>query len=204
MKKGFTLIEMLVVIGIIVILLGATISGYSKMVRSAEDTRARELVSNVTTALQALYVREGQWPKALVAAATGDSYLSERAAYALAKKGYMSLEMNQSGTKLGGYDRLGLVTPWAQTIIKAKGKEVNESTIVTTSKEGKSTIEDHTLRFAIDLDGDGFTELPGTIDGYSGKKVRATACVWCCNKDGSLKARNLITSWAKGQVVEGR
>lgn len=45
MKKGFTLVEMLVVIGIIVILLGASIGGFSKMTKSAERAKARELVS---------------------------------------------------------------------------------------------------------------------------------------------------------------
>lgn len=202
MKRGFTLIEMLVVIGIIMGLLGASIAGYSTMVRRAEDTRARELVSNVATALQALYVREGQWPKPLIAAAESDlCQLTPEAAYPLAAKGYLSLQTKNK--RLSGYDRLGIVTPWAQQIIKERGSSVDLSTIVSYSKEGKATVQDHILRFAIDLDGDGITELQSAEGVSAGTKVRATACVWCCNKDGSLKANNRIQSWSKGQETEG-
>ena len=51
MKKGFTLIEMLVVIGIIAVLVGASIGGFSAMTRTAERAKCQELVSNVATVL---------------------------------------------------------------------------------------------------------------------------------------------------------
>ena len=65
MKKGFTLIEMLVVIGIIAILIGASLAGYSSMVKTADKARCQELVSNVATALTMLFQNEGMWPKRL-------------------------------------------------------------------------------------------------------------------------------------------
>ena len=199
MKKGFTLIEMLVVIGIIAIISAASMGGYSYLVRSADMTRANELVSNVSTALAILYQRDGMWPKRLVVAAEGDNLLDEAAALALAKKNSLSLDMKSDGCALEGYDRFGVVTPWATTTIKERGKSATKTSTVGNSKK---TIEDHTLRFAIDLDGDGFTELP-PIEGYNGgKKVRAVACVWCCSKEGSLKYRDLIRSWTDGQVVK--
>ena len=87
MKKGFTLIEMLVVLGIIAVLIGASIGGYSAMVKSAERARCQELVSNVSTALTALFQNEGSWPKRLAEQGATDGKLDERAAYALVANG---------------------------------------------------------------------------------------------------------------------
>ena len=63
MKKGFTLIEMLVVIGIVAVLIAASIGGYSAVIRSVERARATDLVKQVALALSTLYERTGgEWP----------------------------------------------------------------------------------------------------------------------------------------------
>ena len=54
-RAGFTLIEMLVVIGIITVLIGASLGGYTAMTRSAERAKCQELVANTATALTALF-----------------------------------------------------------------------------------------------------------------------------------------------------
>ena len=56
---GFTLIEMLVVMGILAILIGAGMITFSAATKKAQQARAREVVSNVATALEAIYQREG-------------------------------------------------------------------------------------------------------------------------------------------------
>ena len=53
-RTGFTLIEMMVVIGIIAILAAALMGGYSHVVKSAQRSKAVEAVSNARTALEAL------------------------------------------------------------------------------------------------------------------------------------------------------
>lgn len=183
-RKGFTLIEMLVVIGIIVTLMGASIAGYSAIIGSAEETKTRELVSNVATALMAIYQREGAWPKRIVEGASGEHRLDENAALPLAKKNYLSLAMD--GEKLSGFDKFGVLTPQGVAIMKRKGSQIS-----------KEDIQDYIVNYAIDEDGDGITEHP---DGY---RVRATACVWCDSpkKKGSGKKAAKVESWTKGQVV---
>lgn len=187
-RNGFTLVEMLVVIGIIGILTGASVVGYSKMIDQAENTRAQELISNCNTALTAYFQKEGFWPQAILNSATGDNLLDEKAALPLAKKGYLSLTVDEDGTRLSGYDKFGVITPWATAVLKKRGSSVTLSTKV----RGAQTIRDHILRFAIDEDEDGLVELPMEA---GGGKVRATSCVWCISKSGAQ-----LTSWTKGQV----
>jgi prepilin-type N-terminal cleavage/methylation domain-containing protein len=72
MKKGFTLVEMLVVIGIIAVLAAAAIGGFAGATKKAQIARGRELVSNVATALSTIYQESGRWPQALVDANGGE------------------------------------------------------------------------------------------------------------------------------------
>ena len=54
MKRGFSLIEMLVVLGILAVLIAASIGSYSAVQKSAERAAARDLVSQVASALKTL------------------------------------------------------------------------------------------------------------------------------------------------------
>lgn len=184
MNKGFTLVEMLVVVGIIAIMTAASMVGYSSMIKTTERTRAQELVSNVATAMTALYQQEGYWPKRIISGMQGDCKLNENVIKPL--NGYISLN---------GYDRFGIVTPWAVTVIKNRGNRTTLQTPV-----GGKTIDDHILRYAVDDDGDGITELPSAY-GEGGIRVRASACVWCCSKEGSFKTKDVIKSWTLDQQV---
>ena len=182
MKRGFTLVEMLVVIGIIAVLIGASIGGFSAMTRSAEKAKAQELVSNVATALTALYQQEGNWPKRLATNGSKDGELDENAAIPLARGKYMSLSTKgtDKDTKLAGLDRFGIVSPWATAVIKRRGTAAQKSDIVT----GTSTIQDHILHYALDVDGDGV--IKGANVGGVSVDIRATAAVWCSGRDGVM------------------
>ena len=104
-RRGFTLVEMLVVIGIIATLMGVMLASVSKFIKSADKARCQELVANTATALTALYQKEGAWPRALIRGHNGSHLLDETAALPLAKGKYMTLTLNSSGTQLSGYDR---------------------------------------------------------------------------------------------------
>ena len=195
------MIEMLVVIGIIMVLIGASIGSYSAVTRSAEKAKCRELVAQVATALTTLYQREGGWPKALAMQGKTDGKLDERSAKAL--KEYYSLNVDDSNN-LVGYDRFGIVTPWAHDVIKRGGKGVSLTTQVSSSKHGAQTVDDHILHYALDLDGDGIIE--GMSVGGEAVDIRATAAVWCAGKDGYMEkySKGLkgddIYSWTPGQT----
>ena len=179
LRSAFTLIEMLVVMGIIAVLIGASIGGYSAMTKSAERARCQELVSNVAVALTALFQNEGVWPKRLAREGATDGKLDENTAYALVANGRSYFSLTKNGDKLGGHDRFGILTPWAQAVVKRLGTSASKG-----SKVGSMTVDDHVLHYALDLDGDGKI-LAASVGGQS-VDVRATAIVWCCGKDGVI------------------
>ncbi|MGN0832105.1 MAG: type II secretion system protein [Kiritimatiellia bacterium] len=178
-RAGFTLVEMLVVIGIITVLVGASLGGYSAMTRSAERAKCQELVANTATALTALFQQEGHWPKKLRENGSGDGELNEDVAYALVAGSTKYMSLSTKDGKLSGLDRFGIVTPWATAALKNRGASASLST-----KVGSATVKDHILRFALDLDGDGIIE--GVNVGGKSINIRATAAVWCCGKDGVI------------------
>lgn len=207
MKKGFTLLEMLVVIGIIAILAGASMIGYSKIVKSAKKARTQELVSNAATALtQILSKNNGVWPKELIDGLNGGKgRLDKTVSMVFVRKGLLGLTYNQSTAndeasyELRGKDRCGIVDAEAEDFLK-RAKNAQESAKVPTG----GTVRDHILYYAIDDDGDGFTDAQ--VEGASGPlKIRATAVVWAAGPDGkvdySTYGRNDdVYSWRPAQV----
>lgn len=197
MKKGFTMIELLVVIGILGVLMAVLVSGFKNAPQKAEIAKCLELVKNTETALTALFNQNGAWPQALIKNSGSAQGLDATAAYPLAKGGFMSL--SYSGTSLSGLDRLGVVTPWAAAVIKSNGgTSCTDGTRVPIG----GTIADHRLRYALDLDGDGKIEsvsVAGTVEGVKRGggtvNIRATAAVWCRGPKGQF-----VCSWTDGQT----
>ena len=200
MRKAFTLIEMLVVIGIIAALMGASIVGYSRMFKSSEQANAQELVANVATAFTALFDADGLWPKTIRERGAKGGLLDENVGYVLAKRGYLSATYDDSQKKLTGADRFGVVSPWAAAVIKNLGSRASLSSVVS----GSSKIQDHILYFAVDLTGEGV--IRDISVGGESVSVRAPVMVWCGGKDGIIEpySKGLksddVYSWSVGQT----
>lgn len=214
MKKGFSLVEMLIVIGIIAILTGSTVAAFSSMTKRAQITKARELVLNTNTALTALYQNKGYWPNSIFkgdVGSFGEMKLDGTAAVSLARNNLMSLTTTKTIDKsteiemykLSGLDRFGIVDPWAMDAIKRVDVKMSSARGIKVRTGG--TVEDHVLRFAVDEDGDGITEVKlkdVTV------QVRAVACVWSCGPDGVFQPYSKagrsddVYSWTKSQEVK--
>lgn len=205
-KQGFTLIEMLVVLGIIGVLIGSLLAGFSKMTKSAQRAKAQETVSNAATALASILTTEGSWPKALLQ----NKRMNEQVARALARRNLMGVAYDPNKKKADGTqdytpvgtDRFGIVDPWAVAVLKRKPSAGSGEAVPT-----GGTVADHVLYFAIDQDGDGFVDAK---ENAPCSRVRATAIAWSAGADGKLgeygkrskENADDIYSWQKSQVED--
>ena len=196
MKKGFTLIEILVVIAILGVLMSGFIFKLTDAPDKAKKAVCEDYVRQVATAIGAIE----PWSRGLYSGSNSEEGLTETTAYALHK----ILGCKTKGNKLSGYDRFGIVTPWATETIKKLGSSCDLNSAVTASK-ASGTIRDHILRYAIDDNEDGIViaNVGGTAI-----RIRALVAVWCSGADGiiepyykGLKGDD-IYSWSPSQVVE--
>ena len=70
MKKGFTIVELMMVIGIIAVLMGIITTAASTSIKSSRSRRADVLCSLVQTGLATYYEQKGEWPVSI--SATGN------------------------------------------------------------------------------------------------------------------------------------
>ena len=191
-QTGFTLIEMMVVIGIIAILAAALTGGYSYVVKSAQRAKAVEAVSNAKTALEQLYLkRDNTWPRAIIEARKEGDYqvMDENVAKVLFKYGLLNVDCKGDTTKeistytLRGVDRCGIADPWAQDVLRRADKNLNGNALLSKEVSSGGKVQDHLIYFAVDQNEDGFVEKS---EGAPVNKVRAKVITWCAGADGGL------------------
>ena len=182
-KQGFSLIEMLVVIGIIAVLSGALMMGFGRVTKAAQRAKATELVSQAAQALVILRQKnDNMWPSVVRSGSFGggDSAgmgMVKDVAREFAKKDLLSVAKDDSGNPIG-VSRCGVVDPWAEAVLK-RNKGANEGSAVPSG----GTVRDHIIYFAVDDDGDGLTVA--NVGGQQ-VRVRAEAIAWSAGADGKI------------------
>lgn len=212
-ERGFTLIEMLLVIAIIGVLSSALIFSYGRVVKSAARAKAVELVSNARTAFEELRRNKEGWPQSILKARQENGYyvMDEDVAKTFAMNGLLNVDCKvgskRSECKLRGKDRCGIVSPWAQDALASKDRSLSGSALLSTSVPTGGTMRDHLLYFAVDRDEDGFVKRD---EGAPVEAVRASVIVWCAGADGKISGspgpgsttgedRDNVYSWEKAQ-----
>ena len=209
-KLGFTLVEMLVVIGIIAVLSAAAMVGYSKVVKSAKKAKTQELVSNAAAALTQILSKNGDvWPEYLTdqVDAKGNGRLDKEVSKVFVRYNLLGLSYkrkDKSGgdgpdnIELTGKDRCGVVDAEAEAVLKRSQTAVDGTKV----PSGK-TVKEHVLYFAIDKKGTGITEA--SVEGGGTLKIRAVAVVWAAGPDGVVNYATVgrnddVYSWRPAQV----
>ena len=175
-NRGFTLIEMLVVIGIIAILSGALLMGFGRVTKAAQRAKAVEAVSQAAQALVILRQKnDGVWPSVLTSFGGSDG--SGRGMVVEVAKKFAEYDMLGIASKSGnpvGVSRCGV----AEAVLKRSQSASSGSKV-----PSGGTVQDHVIYFAVDTDGDGITVA--NVGGQA-VQVRAEAIAWCAGADGVI------------------
>lgn len=187
---GFTLVEMLVVIGIIGMLAIVMVSAASHMKATARRTHAQAMVSEVATALTVYLERYREWPEALT---KRTKYEFDRdACWVLQEKKLYDVTVKVWSSSEGKWiwqerslDRFGLLDPWGRDALKRNPSATESSTIVS-----GTALSDHRLQYRLDTNYDGKVngedDPPAPTNPKTGSPmdVRASVLVWSRGPDG--------------------
>ncbi len=191
-KRGFTLVEMLVVMGLIGLLV-AMMTGALKYAQNvAWQARAQELVSNVATALTIYIQREGTWPAEIL---NSGGVVNNQVCKVLQQARLLDVTTVKSDGSINqnSPERFGLLSPWGQRLLRRSPK----TTASLGGLPSDARLLSHMLQFRVDIDLDGKIDSSdgqlGSIPG-NGSVIRASAIVWACGPngkdDGSTGAKN--------------
>ena len=181
LNNGFTLVEMLLVIGILGILSASLLSSFSYVKTAARQSQAQSLVSEVATAFTMYLQKEREWDTDIINKTEmdedvcrffQDQKLLDLTTYKLDASGKLSGTKNDRSL-----DRFGMLDPWGRGALKKNDTQSAKDPV-----DSRSSFQDHRIQFRLDKDYDGF------VDGNEGSpknvKVRASVLVWTRGPDG--------------------
>jgi len=173
-SPGFTLVEMLVVIGILGLLAAALVGSFSHIKMTARQAQAQTLASETATALSLYLQQERGWGDVLLTKEEMDKeacgVLQEKRLFDLTtykkdSSGNMTAEINTESL-----DRFGLLDPWGRALLRAN------------PDLGESEAAKHRLQIRLDTDFDGYVDAgEGAPEGL---KIRGSVLVWSRGPDG--------------------
>ncbi|MFA7172820.1 MAG: type II secretion system protein [Kiritimatiellia bacterium] len=211
-RNAFTLVELLVVIGIIGLISAAMMTSVGRLKNSARRAKAQGAVSDAYTALNLYLQKERQWHQHMKDAAENEKGMDEKVCQVLAKNHLLDVkvDLDDDGNpdlKSTSLDRFGFLDEWGRDALR-RNPSISSSAQV--GFDGVK-IEDRRIQFRLDLDNDGYVDAnEGSPKGLT---IRSSVVVWSRGPDGqddfnskNPKAKNRypyddLISWNHRQVM---
>ena len=213
MKKqcgGFTLVEMLVVIGIIGILATTLMTSFSRLKTTARQAQAQAQAAEVAAAFTVYLQRYREWPETWKNGTKTE--MDEEVCWEFQKRGLLDLTtykysngslmdcVSANSISTLSLDRFGMLDPWGRIALKKTNTQSSTGSV----RDG-GTFADHRIQFRLDRNYDGYVDSGEGAP--KGMKVRAAAIVWSRGPDGKDAASGKVRypgddrlSWPYGQV----
>ena len=192
LRGGFTLVEMLTVIGMIGILAATLIASFQHVKTTARQTHSQTQVSEVATAFNIYLQQEREWHEAFLNA----KEMNEDVCKALANKHLLDFALSSTN----GLDRFGMLDPWGRFALRKNPKINSASAVIDSGRQ----LSDHRIQYRLDMDYDGYVD--SSEGSPKGAKIRASVLVWSRGPDGKDGADQSIRypgddrlSWNYGQ-----
>ena len=173
-RSGFTLVEMLIIIGIIGILAGALVTGAGHLRRVAVRTKAQNAVTDTKVALTIYLQNEREWHETMIDRLEVDYDVAK----ILSRNKLLDAVVPNDPATSTSLDRFGLLDEWGR-------KSLRENPNITTASQRGSDgipVEDHRIQFRLDTDYDGYVD--GNEGAPKGLKIRSSVIVWSRGPDG--------------------
>ncbi|HRR34606.1 MAG TPA: type II secretion system protein [Kiritimatiellia bacterium] len=188
-RRGFTLVEMLVVIGILGILSAALLSSFAHVRNAALKAEAQKQVGEVATALTVFLQLERAWPQEWLDKGKHEMdiemcwYMQDRklldVTTFLYNDGSSVTNMAGGGINQQSLDRFGLLDPWGRRVLK-RDKDSQAKSLDAKPPAGAVN---NLIQFALDRNYDGWIDQSEGLPG-KGAKVRASAVAWSRGPNG--------------------
>ena len=182
LQRGFTLVEMLVVMGLIGLLVAMMTGALQYVQTTARQAQAQELVSNVATALTIYLQREGSWPPEVL---NSGGVMNNDVCKVLQQSKLLDVTTVKSDGNINqnSPERFGLLSPWGQRMVRRNPT----MTASPGALPQDALLKRHMVQFRVDINLDGKIDssdsLLGAIPGQ-GSVIRASAIVWTCGPNG--------------------
>jgi len=185
-RGGFTLLEMLVIIGIIGLLMAVLLPSFGYIQQIARQSRAQTLVCDAATSLTTYVQYQRAWPDDIL---KSKGYFDRRVCGLLREEGLLDVTTYKDSNKYekdevdpNSPERFGLLDPWGQAYLKRNPKLASVDDLVGNPPR---PLRDHLLQFRIDSDFNGKVDGEDTFGGAPlGQSVRASAIVWSRGPSG--------------------
>ena len=169
-RSGFTLTEMLVVLGIIGLLTAALLGSFGYIKTTAWQSRAQSQVHLIATALTVYLQNERAWPAELLSRTEFD----DEACWFLQDNKLLEVTTwkdHAAGLKNpDSPDRYGLLDPWGKAIMRR------------TPTSPENAVSMHRIQYRLDKNYDGYVDA--SEGAPQSVKVRAAVLVWSRGPDG--------------------